>query len=287
MKLIFRYIRCSGFRIKSILKDEQYITGTGTIFSSLKEIGGDGGKYFYVINNEYVRQSRDGTLKCREGFIHVPGNADWDTYDFCVAKYEMSWSGLTAIDITYNRNLYSYYDNGDKGLVVSEPGNSPIAEISKQEAVVECNEIGGHLITNNEWMTIARNIEVQNTNWSSGKVGIGGLWTGVNDFPTYGCAGGKIDSINYGGVTGADSSKCIGERNKLKLSNGEYIYDLAGNLWEYVDNNTSSLGSGLCTEGGEWYTDGEPSTTCQSGYGPTLSNTKNLTDRGMWKSSWC
>lgn len=46
---------------------------------------------------------------------------------------------------------------------------------------------GYHLITNDEWMTIARSIEATASNWSTRKVGQGNLWNGVSNNTTYGC----------------------------------------------------------------------------------------------------
>lgn len=58
--------------------------------------------------------------------------------------------------------------------IVSMPGKYPIAEINQAEAIDACMSMGNgyHLITNDEWMTIARNIEANPSNWSSGTVGV-------------------------------------------------------------------------------------------------------------------
>lgn len=57
----------------------------------------------------------------------------------------------------------------------------PIADINQGDAIAACNAIGPgyHLITNNEWMTLARNIESVAHNWSSGVVGDGSFHVGV------------------------------------------------------------------------------------------------------------
>lgn len=53
-------------------------------------------------------------------------------------------------------------------------GKYPIADINQAEAIAACQSMGSgyHLITNNEWMTIARSIEANPTNWSSGTIGV-------------------------------------------------------------------------------------------------------------------
>ncbi|MDQ7023501.1 MAG: hypothetical protein Q9M97_08455 [Candidatus Gracilibacteria bacterium] len=229
----------ADLELKSILKDSDYVSGTGTVFSQLWKVADKGGKGYFVIENLYIPQLRDGTLKCSTGFILVPGNQDWDTYDFCVAQYEMSWEGLIDIDNGLWA-IYSYSDNGDKGKIVSEAGNSPIAEITQLEAILECKEIGGYLINNNQWMTIVRNIEKEKSNWSSGIVGDGFIYNGVSG-NLHGCIGG----INKTLFTG---SECDGGKNKLKLSNGKYIYDLAGNIEEHV-NKANTIGGSLYGDG--------------------------------------
>jgi hypothetical protein len=42
--------------------------------------------------------------------------------------------------------------------------------MNQSEAIAACKSLGQgyHLVTNNEWMTIARNIESQGENWSTG-----------------------------------------------------------------------------------------------------------------------
>lgn len=51
-------------------------------------------------------------------------------------------------------------------------GKYPIVDITQAAAIDACKSMGEgyHLITNNEWMTIARNIEATSQNWSSGTV---------------------------------------------------------------------------------------------------------------------
>jgi len=48
--------------------------------------------------------------------------------------------------------------------VISSPLGSPIAGVTHNEAKAICIALGARLINNQEWMTIARNIEQQNAN---------------------------------------------------------------------------------------------------------------------------
>ena len=74
-------------------------------------------------------------------------------------------------------------------------------------------------------MSIARNIEEQDENLSAGKTGVGCLFrgnVGVDDACSY-----DNDGTDEG--SGRDSTA------KHILSNGEEIYDVGGNVFEWVD----------------------------------------------------
>jgi len=49
---------------------------------------------------------------------------------------------------------------------VSMAGRLAIANITQPNAIQQCKDIDTHLMTMNEWMAIARNIEAQDSNWS-------------------------------------------------------------------------------------------------------------------------
>jgi len=189
----------------------------------------------------------DAPKTCPTGFIAVPWNAEFLQPWFCVAKYEMSYEDVTT------PNSVSWFNTVDYSIswtLVSKPWLFPIANISQNNAKKECGRIGGHLITNNEWMTIARNIEAVWNNWSSGQVGSGSLYRGINGdinaSTSLGC--GTLDSI--GNHTRASVSTALfidtnkwwvnkwnncDSKRQFKLNNGEIIWDLAGNVWEHVD----------------------------------------------------
>ena len=105
-------------------------------------------------------------ITCPEWFIPVPWNLEFAQPWFCVAKYEMSYDETWVADVTgwTDRNTRKY--NISK-TPVSMANRLPITEIKQYEAIQQCQKIWAHLITNNEWMTIARNVEIQWDNWSS------------------------------------------------------------------------------------------------------------------------
>lgn len=133
---------------------------------------------------------------CPEGFIPVPGNHLYNTMSekggFCVAKYEMKMDytgdgiGNLVLDFpdcnsgSLTVNTWGY-DNCPDGHIVSTPQGSPLVKVTHEETIFACESIGGSLITNNEWMTIARNIELVSENWSENKIGRGFINIGHSD----------------------------------------------------------------------------------------------------------
>lgn len=117
---------------------------------------------------------------------------------------------------------------------------------------------GFHLISNHEWMAIARDLENVGANWSGGRVGSGCLFrgnsssghtvsaiSGVNDC---GYASASLIPVDnryhyYTGIIGVpDSGHDRNPTAKLTLSNGEQIFDFSGNQDEYVDFDMTLAG---------------------------------------------
>ncbi|MDF1498795.1 MAG: SUMF1/EgtB/PvdO family nonheme iron enzyme, partial [Patescibacteria group bacterium] len=176
--------------------------------------------------NDYSINGNNGTFvgsSCPVGYVLVPGNATYSTSDFCVMQYEAKNDGASN--------------------AISQAGTTPWVSITQTDAITECSDAGGHLITNNEWMTIARNAEAQATNWADGTIGSlvsagGGLKRGNV---------GIIDSASY---NGSDPEFGTGRDTKAKftLSNGETIWDFSGNVWEWT-NDTIACAGANCTTG--------------------------------------
>lgn len=153
-------------------------------------------------------------ISCPIGFVAVPKNPLLLTYkDFCVMQVEAR-------------------DNG--GVVGHDPLSSPWANIDQDDARDACSALGADygLISNPEWMTIARNIEIQSSNWDTGIVGTGCLYMGNS---------GLDGPCSYSIGLSADSGD-LSTRNPLAkhtLSNGSVIWDLSANLIEWVDWNVT------------------------------------------------
>ncbi|MBI2597496.1 fibronectin type III domain-containing protein [Candidatus Daviesbacteria bacterium] len=207
------------------------------------------------------------------GWVEVPGNATFSTTNFLIQKYEAKCAatsdlttGLTTSDTGYR----TWPDNtaactsANSRAVVSVASGYPIANISQTTSVTRCSAVtvgstAAHLQTNNEWMTITRNAEAQGSNWSGGSVNSGYLYAGHNDnSPALARVASTTDTGNNAcaytdsaGTTEAPSacptntssgqSATAGNQKRVfTLSNGAYIWDIAGNVWEWTNDIQSS-----------------------------------------------
>lgn len=169
--------------------------------------------------------SNSGPQDCNEigdpgTWISVPGDPDYGTSDFCVMKYEAK--------------------NTDNSPVSEAVGN-PWVFISQQDAITVCSSLGQgyHLISNDEWMTIAANLAGVAGNWTGGNIGAGMLYIGHSDRdPESVCPADADDAKSYvetdcaGKNTGGDDD--ISLRRTHNLSNGQVIWDLSGNVREWT-----------------------------------------------------
>lgn len=176
-------------------------------------------------------------------WVKVPGNSTFGTNDFYVMKYEAKYNktvdgvgddAATANCVASSGDGLDWSDAGcsDATKVMAGADGSPIVTISHTQAVSACTSIGAHLLTNDEWMTIARNAEQASSNWSGGSVGSGCLFRGNN---------GTADTCGY---NGSDPEKGTQRNAKASwtLSNGSIIWDIAGNVWEHVKRSVNNVG---------------------------------------------
>lgn len=179
---------------------------------------------------------------CPTNYIAVPANSAVGTNgDFCVAKYEMK---------------------NNSGIATSQMAFTPWVSIDQPTARTNCSALGTgyHLITNPEWMTIARSIELTAVNWSGGAVYSGALNKGHTDSSPLSALDASVDNDGCFG-TGQTCSDTVwdSQRRTFTLSNGEVIWDFAGNVWEWVDWQVaqsdkaySSADGGPVLGGREW-----------------------------------
>jgi hypothetical protein len=173
----------------------------------------------------------DNPQACPSNFVLVPGNTTFSTEDFCVAKFHTKNSAGTAVVTAAG----APWDGLDATTAQA-----------KCEAMTEAGFTGTFsLISNPEWMTIARNAEAVTDNWSSGVVGTGWFVRGHSDGTPNNSLAVTDESDPYNG-TGNNAMEAAGsgwqERRTLKLSNGNIVWDFSGNVWSWVDWDSSDTG---------------------------------------------
>jgi len=189
--------------------------GINTYFAKIPDDPKGSKHYLYstVVNPQYyelIYEEETIPDDCPPYWIRVPGNTLYHTRTFCVMQYEAKIKGQNDGNQIYN----SSYEPE------SRISGTPWVNISQINAKSECESIGAHLITEDEWLTIVRNIELQPANWTLGSVGSGQIPRGNSD--------------SSAAMDGTDSLTDIHKRT-LTLSNGEVIWDIAGNVWDWTD----------------------------------------------------
>lgn len=143
----------------------------------------------YLIHESRYPQVKDIKKTCEPGWIAF-GNR-------CVMKYWAKAKNNTTGSIdtcpSTGCSLSDY-------IPVSQSSGTVWLYATQPEAKIACESIGAHLITNAEWMAIARDAEQVKSNWSGGDIGLGSL-----------------------------------NKPNLSLSNGETIYYIADEA-EWVDD---------------------------------------------------
>jgi prepilin-type N-terminal cleavage/methylation domain-containing protein len=156
-------------------------------------------------------------VACPSNFAAVPGSVKYGTSDFCVMKYEARQANST--------------------VPISRASGTPWGNINQTNAIAYSANVAGctgcHLITEIEWLTIAQNAVSVASNWSSGTVGTGYLYSGHNDSSPLSVLAADTNDAN--GYTGTGNTTSSSQRRTLTLSNGEVIWDFAGNMYEWTN----------------------------------------------------
>ena len=228
--------------------------------------GGTGSKSANPVVEDDPAQAESASKKCPDNFVALPLLDGYTSHGFCVAKYEMK------------------LDTDSISSLASKATGTPIVNVSKSSAVNQCQLLGAgyDLITNDEWQTLARNIELVPGNWGGGTVGnVLGLSVGVStgnplvasEDDNEACAGIETCTVSPVTCLPLATASCSGttwhlQRRTFRVSNenesenenesveedekdredgkdGGVIWDVAGNVWEWVkDDHKGDSGLG-------------------------------------------
>ncbi len=160
---------------------------------------------------------------CPDGYLGVPFLPPYTMRYFCVMKFEAKNDGYRT--------------------PVSKADTLPWIEFNQIEARSRCRNLGSgyDLISNGQWQTIARNIAGVSTNWSSGQ-----LNRGHSDGTPAALQEASLSDVADNCIgTGQICSSTVwdDQRRTHVLSNGNIIWDFAGNAQEWVNfESTTSNG---------------------------------------------
>jgi formylglycine-generating enzyme required for sulfatase activity len=227
----------------------------GTTANKIVQLDGSG--KLPALDGSQLTNLPASSLTCPTGYILVPANSVFTRSDFCVMKYEAKKDATT-------------------GAAVSSATGTPWINVSWYEAQSACKRVGGHLVSEAEWMTIARNIEATAINDIDAAASLQ-LATGhsdnapasvltttaaaepslssctltlpLSDASNASCAlrgpgayaGNDTDRGYYGTGEGYSAAYAASGSNKSQmrthvLSNGNVLWDFSGNLWEWTDS---------------------------------------------------
>lgn len=250
-----QFVGCTG--LGELLAILHLPAGSGSFNLTVESTHSDGTK-------ETVTQTIQRTaFLCPVGYVGVPGsgvpglgnvnastgNAQWwldVDRDFCVMKYPAKDNnGSTYATSTAEGTPWV---NIKRGTDESSPGS----------ALKACADAGTgyRLISNTQWQTLARNAESVAANWSGGVVGSGSMARGHSDNAPGSILENSIsDADGYFG-TGNIATMAYGsggeQRRTQTLSNGEVVWDIGGNIWQFVSDHYTELGVHSEISGG-WF----------------------------------
>jgi hypothetical protein len=189
--------------------------------------------------------------------------------DFCVMKYpakaQTSPSNPEGAFQPIDMGEQSF-SNFSRVIPDSRPSGRPWTNISQAQSITECGELNAallgsaspaagtfSLLSNTQWQVMARSIEATGANWSGGAVHNGVLNRGHTDSSMSTTARQDGADLNTSGLalshpsddsrgyygTGQSSGE---QKRTFVLPNGEIVWDVGGNVWQWVRDLKSGLG---------------------------------------------
>lgn len=141
--------------------------------------------------------------------------------------------GLSTATNTYNNTTTACTAANSRGVVSTSSG-WPITTIDQATSTTYATNTigctGCTLISEAQWLTIAQNVLSNPVNWSGNAVGSGFIYSGHNDNSPNNALTASDDSNGYFGTNNTSGN----QKRTLTLTNGETIWDLAGNVWEWT-----------------------------------------------------
>jgi len=161
----------------------------------------------------------------------------------CASTSALS-TGLTTATNVYNNGTTACTAANSRAVVSVSSGN-PLVNVDQNTASSYATNTNGctgcKLITEAEWLTIAQNVLSNPINWSGNAVGSGYIYSGHNDNSSGNSLPASDDSNGYSGTgnTAGQTATTYGmqgnsQKRTLTLTNGETIWDMAGNVWEWT-----------------------------------------------------
>jgi hypothetical protein len=183
-------------------------------------------------------------ITCATNYVAVGRNSDVGVSQaFCAAKYEMKIVGLSDGNELYSASF----------VAESRASGTAWVAMSRDQAIAECQALGTgfDLISNAQWQALAREIEGVTeggayVNWSNGST------SGANAINRGNSDGSSTESL----AASDDSNPCFGtgnpncannahadftQKRTHTLSSGGVIWDVAGNAYEWVKLDVSTM----------------------------------------------
>ena len=187
----------------------------------------------------------DQWISFTAGVVLVSGNVIWVAMAIHISKNQpgeiMKQTGFIPIPETtlpgglvvpaFQIAQYACSQNNGK-LAISAEG-TPWVHINYANAVKACEAEGYQLTRESQRLAVAYHIATQDENWTGGKVGSGKLFQGLRKW--------NVDGPKPASYVPKDED----ERRWFALPGDHRIYDIAGNVWEWIFDDVQGDDKGL------------------------------------------